>query len=86
MTGVGKIRRVQFPGGIMARLQLRDPPGVDVEADHRAGPGKGDRQRQPDIAEPDHRDPFRVRHVRLSHMFASKNPRIMPRNSLCTRR
>ena len=42
-------------------------PRVDVEADHRdAGAREGDRHRQADIAQPDHRDLASVRHPGLA--------------------
>jgi hypothetical protein len=42
----------------MTAGQLVDAPRVDVDADGLEAIGQRDRQRQPDIAEPDHRDPL----------------------------
>ena len=55
-ASAAQIGRLDLAGAVVAGAQFGDAPAVDVEADHRhAGARKRDRDRQADIAEPDHR-------------------------------
>ena len=59
-----EIVRLHFARAVVAGAQLIDALAVDIKADDRsAGTRKCDRNRQADIAEPDHRDLALVRHA-----------------------
>ncbi len=58
-----ELGRIDLACAVMARAQFLDPPGVDIEADHRhTGPRKGDRDRKADIAKADDGDLASVCH------------------------
>ena len=61
---IAQTRGIDLAGAVLARAQLLDAPGVDIEADHRAfGAREGHRDRQPHVAESDDGDPAVRRHV-----------------------
>jgi hypothetical protein len=53
LPGGGQGLRGDLAGAVAARFQLRDAPGVDVEADHGAVLTEFDRERQADVAQAD---------------------------------
>ena len=62
--GQREIAGLDLAGPILAGAQLRDAPGVDIEADDRgAGTGKPDSDRQADVPQPDDRNLASVRHA-----------------------
>jgi hypothetical protein len=53
LPGGGQGGGADLAGAVVARLQFRDAPGVDVEADHGAVLAEFDRERQADVAQAD---------------------------------
>ncbi len=53
LLGGGQGVGCDLAGAVVARLQFRDAPGVDVEADHGAMLTEFDRERQADVAQAD---------------------------------
>ena len=74
MGGRGQIVRTHLLCGVVACAQLRDARSIDVKAKGRTFGTEGDRQWQPDISQPDHRDFQRVWCVQYHRFLACYFP------------
>ena len=61
-VGLGEIGRVDRMRTVRAPAEFLDPAGVDVESDDARSLAERDRDRKPDVPEPDDRDVPAVRH------------------------